>query len=307
VRKDLKAYGACTAMLLIGAIGFATYNHGGFKSRVELANSVPAGDSPLELYLAKIAHNPKYVEDLDEQRTIAVRAPRCHMNADNQTFDEFRLTIDDCLTSVRSKKNILILGDSHAADLYAGLVATYTEFNFLQATGAGCTPISVLRTSNRCGELLEYALDYVGSHPVDAVIMEAVWPPDFAWMSVEVNRLKGLGVKVILVGPPLTFAAEVPKIIDRRPAGIAFDAYIMSRVDKSKTSLEKEMKDFAQSMGADFIPYIGSYCGTGGCPVLSEAGELLILDQAHLTVPGAVYLSERIQRDRLLEKILDRP
>ncbi|MBI2318452.1 MAG: hypothetical protein HYU75_16015, partial [Betaproteobacteria bacterium] len=40
------------------------------------------------------------------------------------------------------KKNVLVLGDSHAADLYVALKKTHSQINFIQATGGGCTPIT---------------------------------------------------------------------------------------------------------------------------------------------------------------------
>src|SRR5262249_16421651 len=41
---------------------------------------------------------------------------------------------EECLRASPGRKNILILGDSHAADLWRGFSDAYPEVNFLQAT-----------------------------------------------------------------------------------------------------------------------------------------------------------------------------
>jgi peptidoglycan/LPS O-acetylase OafA/YrhL len=307
--RETKAYGSVAAIVALGAIGIFIDHQEGFTGRAIVAQNMAThntttDDTPLSRYLAKLAADPNYLQKLDDQRSDKIRIPYCHMDASSATFADFRPTFDRCLAIDSSRKNVLVLGDSHAADVYTALVSAYPEINFLQSTGAGCTPISSLGTTRACKDMLEYTLSYLASHPVDAVVIEAIWPPDYAWISLELSRIKGLGIKIMLIGPPLTFTAEVPKIVERRPADTAFAPYIASRIDVTKRTQEQEMAQFAQSNGLDYLPYIAVYCDNGNCPVLNNDGDLLILDQNHLTYPGAVYFGQRVRQAHLLEKTL---
>ena len=66
-----------------------------------------------------------------------MRAEKCFIIA----TDFQNIVRNNCITLKQNSPNYLILGDSHAAHLWSGLQATYPTINFLQATGAGCTPV----------------------------------------------------------------------------------------------------------------------------------------------------------------------
>ncbi|HXZ09119.1 MAG TPA: acyltransferase family protein, partial [Paraburkholderia sp.] len=52
-----------------------------------------------------------------------------------------RFNSDVCLKAQPGKKNVLLLGDSHAADLMAGFAEVRRDVNYLQANATGCMPV----------------------------------------------------------------------------------------------------------------------------------------------------------------------
>jgi peptidoglycan/LPS O-acetylase OafA/YrhL len=300
-----KTYAACAALLAIGCIGIVIDIEGGFSGRRTYFAHAPADAQSLARYLERLGADPGYVDRLDEERTAAVRSPYCHF--DDATFDANKAGILRCVTVVEGKPNVLIVGDSHAADLYATLVSAYGTVNFLQVTGAGCTPFSSARVTRQCHALLYLALSFARAHRLDAIIMAAAWPETYYGIGQDIAQLKSFSQKVILVGPPVEFTADVSKIIQRRPELEPFDAYMADHLEPATRAFDRQMAAFARSNGADFISYVDLYCGNGICPALDESGELLILGNSHLTVPGARYLGAAFRRNRILETILDVP
>ena len=61
------------------------------------------------------------------------------------------LDAEDCLRQDPSRKNYLLIGDSHAAHLWSGLQKVFPGINFLQATASNCAPYRVRRGAKENG------------------------------------------------------------------------------------------------------------------------------------------------------------
>lgn len=260
----------------------------------------------LKKYAEILKAEPDYVARLKKDRWTATRSPYCHLFY--QPFEQYKLGIGTCVTLSSPRKNILIIGDSHAADLYMALVHTNKQFNFLQLTGVKCTPIrrSYQDAKNRCAELLEYAVSFTRKHRLDAVILEAWWDENYEDLAFDIAKLKAEGQKVILVGPPLEYSADVPMIIARRRNGVSFRAYMDSFIVKRSIATSNNMRTFAQSNGISFIDRIQYFC-ENGCPVMNSDGQLFVWDYAHLSVFGGMFLGNQFLRDNALQRIIDSP
>jgi hypothetical protein len=107
------------------------------------------------------------------------------------TFDNFKP--DSCLDSVPNHKEYLILGDSTAAQLYPGLVKTFPQIHFQQATSSACPPYADLsgvepQYRANCRDMLRYIHEiYLPTHHIDGVILAAVW---------EESSLRNLGQEI---------------------------------------------------------------------------------------------------------------
>jgi hypothetical protein len=68
---------------------------------------------------------------------------------------------------------------------------------------------------------LDHALDFALSNKVEYVVFAADWVKEahFAGIVSDLLKLKSAGIKVVIVGPAVTFSKPVPKFIARRGAG----------------------------------------------------------------------------------------
>ena len=261
------------------------------------ANPARVHDDRLSKYEQRIADNPDYITDLAASRQKSIRANQCHLHKYAQPFEQYAQGLNQCLYIEPGKQNILILGDSHAADLYAALASTQSRTNYLQATGAGCTPMKALHTDQNdgCARLYDYAMRVLRDHKVDAVILAARWPANFAEIERDIIALKTLSAGVVLVGPAHEYKEDAHKLLARRNKAMHYDEYLRTFLDEEKFALNKKMADFATKQKVKYIDRIAAYCGAEiNCPVLSPTGELYASPAGHLNVAGQQYLGARL-------------
>lgn len=290
-KPGIKSAALAVLMVFVGYMGFNTYFKDGYESRSEFAAATE--ELNLAKYLAKLKENKKHIAELEDDRQSAIRAPYCHMNDDKQTFEEFKKEIEKCMLLDDNKKNVLIIGDSHAADVYAAVASAYENYNFLQATGAGCAPDS---KSGRCHELLDYAIEFAGKAKLEAVILAARWKPiNYDRLFSRINNLRKLGNNVFLVGPPKTYVSDVHRFIGRRRPGQDLNFLSIKFSDQDNEERNRDLSAFAQANQIPYIDRINIYCHKdGSCPLINDDGDLLTADYGHLLRIGAHYLGQRL-------------
>jgi SGNH domain (fused to AT3 domains) len=75
----------------------------------------------------------------------------------------------------------LLIGDSHAAQLWYGLSTTLSDVNVMQATASGCRPTieQSFFSEDRCLQLMNYVFsDFLPTHHVDALLIAGRWTPE---------------------------------------------------------------------------------------------------------------------------------
>src|SRR5262249_26498869 len=123
---------------------------------------------------------------------------------------------DTCLKWDDDKKNVLLLGDSHAAHLWYGLSETKPDWNVMQATISGCRPFVTPRDlSPRCHDLVRFIYDeYLPSHKVEAVLLAGRWVyGDLARLSRTIPWFREHGIKVIVFGPMVEYDSPLPRLL----------------------------------------------------------------------------------------------
>ena len=63
---------------------------------------------------------------------------------------------DLCLQPSSQRENVLVIGDSHAANIVEALKRQYPGVNVLQATAVGCKPVLDSRGAKRCTDLVDF-------------------------------------------------------------------------------------------------------------------------------------------------------
>jgi peptidoglycan/LPS O-acetylase OafA/YrhL len=229
------------------------------------------------------------------------RAGSC-FQYDGHAVDQAR-----CLTMVTDKQNVLLWGDSYAAQYYYGLNSTIDpqRINLLQATQAACMPtMNVLAQGNPpCRSFAGHMEAFFGDHKPDLVILSADWleyarPPRFDSMIADIkqtiSRLNKTGAAVILLGPTPQFRSRLPAMLTR--------AHLL-RVDPAPGNLvlpeifplDEMMKAaLPEHEGFSYISVLDAVCHLRQCPLTIDGGVPLAWDQAHLTAQGSAYIIGRL-------------
>ncbi len=258
-------------------------------------------------YEQKLIANPDYITDLAASRQKAIRANRCHLHKYAQPFEQYSQGLPQCLALDLNKQNILILGDSHAADLYAALAsASPAGINYLQATGAGCTPIKSMYSdpSDGCLKLYEHVLRFLQENKINTVILAARWPANFADLQADIDSLKALGIQVVLVGPAHEYREDAHKLLARRDKSMDYEAYLAKFLDSEKLVLNKKMAEFAKQQKISYIDRITTFCGSKlDCATLSPEGDLYASPAGHLNVEGQRYFGTKLYLSSVLRQL----
>jgi peptidoglycan/LPS O-acetylase OafA/YrhL len=233
-------------------------------------------------------------------RESAIRAPFCHLNDRKESFEEYKLTIDQCLSIDHHRKNILVMGDSTAADLWLALTSAYKNINFLQATGAGCMPIEN-GNKIKCNALTRYIkYDFKELRKVDGIIFACRWGENFKSVQREIEYYKKLGIQTAIFGPIFEFTTEIDKIM-ARIYQFNLDPNLSKFLNLKTFDLDREMEGFFRQKQIPYASRIEPLCRNNTCPVFDSNNVLLILDYGHWTDNGAKYFGSILFKKQLLE------
>src|SRR5439155_16813402 len=98
-----------------------------------------------------------FMENADAVTEARYRVGTCFLTSRNPNAG---FAAEQCLKSDPTKRNELIVGDRHAAQLWYGLSSVFRNTTFMQATAAGCKPAldQPLGTDKRWYRLTHFVL-----------------------------------------------------------------------------------------------------------------------------------------------------
>jgi peptidoglycan/LPS O-acetylase OafA/YrhL len=243
--------------------------------------------------------------------SIPWRVGTCFLMPTN-SFGDFKT--DTCLSSVPKHKEYLILGDSTAAQLYPGLVKTFPQIHFQQATSSACPPyadLSAVELQYRanCRAMLRYIHEtYLPTRHIDGVILAAVWEESsLANLGQEIERFQQQGIPVILVGPVIEFDFPLPLLLSaemQRHDSVGVRAenmteHLIRRDEHVDAVMSEKARD---EWHIRYISYFKDLCKqeadigktsweANGCPLFTSTGEPLLFDNHHLTITGSLLFA----------------
>ncbi|MEW7847155.1 acyltransferase family protein [Massilia aurea] len=194
---------------------------------------------------------------------------------------------DLCLQLSSDRKNVLVMGDSHAANIVEALKRQYATVNVMQATAVGCRPLLGNRGAKRCTDLVDYI--YRDWYPRNAsrvhkVILAGRWEDgDLADFERSIGALKALQASIIVYGPVPEYIVPVPLILAYQEIGRIPLSMNLKRPDRER--IDTLMRQRLDLEVAYFSPY-RKLCGAVTC-LVDEGGASLYLDRDHLTSRGA--------------------
>jgi len=284
------ALGLCAAMALPMALGIAVLVTKGRPSRY-----------PPEL---------RQIGDFSFDWSSTFRVRQCMLFPDDDT--DKRVFASECLDSrpaMREHPEILLWGDSHAAQLYSGFAAVYGDtFRISQLTVATCAPLfGVALSAPNCAEFNDPALDAIRQRKPAIVVLGARWV-DNPWRALPetVTRLRAAGVRtIVVVGEVPLWNDPLPDILARlalkdRPR-FRIPARTTEGLDRRVFDVDREVGQLSVSLGVIYESPMAILCDRDGC--LTRAADTIDSVMAfdawsHLTTAGSRYLVERFHRIR---------
>jgi peptidoglycan/LPS O-acetylase OafA/YrhL len=208
-----------------------------------------------------------------------------------------------CLALDSSRRDFLILGDSHAAHYWAGFKDVFPEINFLQATASGCKPTLKSDGVEFCREFMNKSIQFLRRAKVDAVILSARWDqaslPD---LEETLHEIIKLAPATVILGPIAAYSDSLPKLLAR--AEYTEDDGLVRRARKEESraidrNIAAKLEPFET---VRYISVIDLLCdGSFECITVDREGLPIQFDSAHLTRGGAAYIAQQIRHRRLFE------
>jgi peptidoglycan/LPS O-acetylase OafA/YrhL len=271
------------ALLVVGASALATH---GFPSR----------------FPPEAVRVASFLENADPVTESQYRVGTCFLTSRNlqAAFDP-----SVCLRQDPKKRNELLIGDSHAAQLWYGLSSVFTDVNLMQATASGCKPTldQGLGTDKRCRLMMDYVFhDYLRRHHIDALLIAARWDAaDLPRLERTVAWLKQQGIAIVLFGPTVQYDSALPRLLalaiqknnPRIPADHRVAYY---------ERLDQEMSQLAESkLQVRYISYFKLLCQQDACLEYAADGVPLQSDYGHLTGGGSSLMAAKIRDSGVLK------
>ena len=217
------------------------------------------------------------------------------------TFSNFDR--EACLAHEDGRKNYLLLGDSHAAQLWYGLSRLLPGVHVLQATAAGCVPefSHAYRVADSCTLLMNYILtNYLVDNHVDQLLIAARWSErDIPGLKKILAWANQRGIPVTVFGPMTEYDLALPRVLayaaEEQDWRIT-DSHLM----KSNARLDESLQAIAERFGARYISFYKLLCSADRCSKTASGGVPLEFDTDHLTKEGSLFVVQRLVASKQL-------
>jgi peptidoglycan/LPS O-acetylase OafA/YrhL len=258
----------CTGGLLMIAVSVVT----------TLAATVPSQSSRRDLL----------VDFINRDWAPIMREGTCFLTTKHDDFHFF--DVNRCLTVKVGVTNILILGDSHAADLWPGLSSTFPNVNFLQATASGCRPTLNSIGAARCTKLINYVIhEYLPKNRISMVIMSARWEVgDAEGVATTARALSLVADKVLVVGPMPEYRRPLPMLLAQSTADLE-QAYANGFRSPDIELIDRSFSRQMTESSIEYLSLVDLMCNPLCKVIVNHAP--IEFDSGHLTEEGSTYLA----------------
>jgi peptidoglycan/LPS O-acetylase OafA/YrhL len=272
--------GAFASMAVVGALGAAAIALDGAPFRFP---------QPVVAIGSYLGYDP----------AVAFREGRCYLGANRQSFDT-----KTCLTKDDTKPNYLLIGDSHAAQLWLGLSSVLPGVNLMQATMTMCRPVRAdagAFDTRKCPQLMNFIFDdYLVHEKVDKVLLAAAWKPeDLPKLAATLDYLKERNIETVVFGPIVEYDYALPRLL-----ADAIRYHDPQLVDRERSAavpvIDRQMRALVTGKGVTYISTYDEMCRNGTCDKLVAGNIPFQFDAGHLTAAGSIALAEKLRDDEAL-------
>ena len=271
-RRRIYVSGALTSMALI-LIGVWFVTTDGFRSRYSTEQLA-------------------YVDYLDYDADTLFRADTCFLTSNVEGASAFSEEV--CLDIDPRRPNILLLGDSHAAQYIAAFEKVMPQAAFSQITASGCRPLINYEGAKRCTELMKKAFEeYMPRKKFDAIVLAGRWEKDDLYILPEtINYLNTVTEQVIVLGPVIEYSQALPRILAKN--GLDEEVIESSRRYALIKSIDEHVDRVLDPLDVDYYSILEIMCPKAACWLQTSDGMPVQFDASHLTYQAAIDVVEEI-------------
>lgn len=234
----------------------------------------------------KLYSYKNYGASLSSEKQFGAKPNLCFLTSVNKSFIDFNK--NECLKYEANKKNILLLGDSHAAQLSLAVKETYPEYNIIQATASGCHPWPNSLGASRCTDMMNYIYNsYITNKKFDKVIVSAYWltagtSEAKSGLSLITSKFKHITNDLVIIGQTPVFKVPFYQIAIKTDR-----AEYKLHIDNKTTDFNELITKFSRE---NRIPYFNVYYLFDENEMISKTGVPFMFDKDHFTQYGAMKI-----------------
>jgi len=207
-----------------------------------------------------------------------------------------------CLPDKPGRPSYLLIGDSHAGALSAGMIAYFRGANILQVTASGCLPMlepQPLAPAASCDAVMRYALLAMPR----ARRLDGIWlngrvgvgdiDANVAAMVDTAVRLQAAGQRVTIIGPNPEYRVPLPRLLAKaKLGGKPTDAAAFQSPEPMVA--DPRLKAAAQARGIAYLSLVEALCAAGRCRVEAAPDVPMLFDKDHFTQDGAEVVAQAL-------------
>ncbi len=227
------------------------------------------------------------------------RGGKCFLTSGYNDIKYFDKT--ECISHRNGMKNILLIGDSHAAHFYSALQANKNEHETItQVTASGCRPILQYKGEDRCTDLIKWAYkELIIDKHFDTIILSARWSMNERENLVEtVNMLLNHTNQVVILGHTMEYLQPLPRLLAKLPED-KDTRLIYKTAGKYQElfTIDEFIKSSFTMKGVKYISILDILCNKNGCITTTPEDIPIAFDYGHFTHEGAYYIIEQINTE----------
>lgn len=209
-----------------------------------------------------------------------------------QQYDRAR-----CLTLQSGRPNVIVMGDSHAAQYWRAIALRFPSVNVVQATASGCRPTLAFTGRDRCVSVMKLVLNDVVRQPnVAGVVLAGRWQEsEVAPLVDTVSHLRKLGIAVTVIGPTVEYEEDMPRLLARSMLA-GNPSRIRTRIRRSRFDLDRQMKPLVEKAGGLYLSETDFECPKGVCKLFDRDGGPYHFDYGHLTFAASKEVVRNLER-----------
>lgn len=262
-------------------------------------------------------------EDLDQaiqNRNVLAREGQCN-GSSIFSIDDYVNAFDSCLPDVQTGF-IVVLGDSHAKDIYVGLQSTFPDAPIVQMTANGCALNAAVANDPFCRPYFEFWKEWLVTNADSMAAI--IYSQNGEWLlsrnvvgkkEPQMDRIAQVFSGIaqyqlkdkpfIFWGPRAHFDPSIEIAIARSASVENLGTYYNGSDYAPEIALDTIL---ARRSSEELIHYVSSVAPLcqPDCPVLTKDNRLFVVDRAHWS-PGGADEAVRLvlQSDPILRDLFD--